>query len=584
MAGSFPSLGGACGSLLQGQSPRWGRGAGRLGLAVLILGAAARPAAWTAEPADPAAAASDSLPPLGSFHRAVQTDSPEAQRAFDQGLALLYGFNHDESIRAFERATQHDPECAAAWWGIALASCPHINQTEVPPEQIARGAAALARAQQYAARAKPVQQALIAALSQRYADPMPADRAPLDRAYAEAMRSVWADHRDDVDVGVLFAESLMNLRPWDLWSPEGEPRPETPEIIATLEAVLDRDPWHPQALHLYIHAVEASPQPDRAVSEADRLRRRMPGLGHLVHMPSHIDVRVGNWAAAVATNEQAVAADSRYLQGASQPPQFYRVYMAHNHHLLAFAAMMRGQSSLATSAIEAMASQFPAEFAEQNPDRVDGYLSMPWEVWTRFGKWDTILAAPEPPRYLPISRAMRHAARGLAHAAQNRVPEAQAEQAAFLAARKRVPPTFRVGNSPASWVLDVAEHLLAGEVLYRSGKAEEAFDELRQAVTAEDRLVYDEPPDWIQPVRHALGATLLDAGRAAEAEQVYQADLLRHPHNGWSLLGLSESLKALGRADEARLAREAFQRAWRDADVEIGTSCFCQEAQQASAR
>jgi tetratricopeptide (TPR) repeat protein len=389
------------------------------------------------------------------------------------------------------------------------------------------------------------------------------------------MRKVWKANPTDADVGALFAEAMMDLRPWDLWLPDGTPQPGTEEIVATLEAVLTQAPNHPLGLHLYIHAVEASPHPEKAVAPANRLRGLQPGLGHMVHMPSHIDVRLGRWAEAIEGNRQAIEADRRYRERVPQQ-YFYRVYMAHNHHMLAFAAMMRGQSKLAIGELDEMVRGIPPAWLKENAAAADGFAAMPLEALVRFGRWDEVLAAPEPADYLPLSRAFRHAARGVALAAKGDIARAQAEQQAFRDARKNVPENVVFGNNKAADLLEVAEHLLAGEILWRMGRNDAAFAELRQAVKLEDQLRYSEPPDWILPVRHALGATLLAAGKAAEAEQVYRDDLLKLPNNGWSLYGLAESLKAQGKLAEAEPFAARFREVWKDADVQISSSCFCQ--------
>ena len=512
---------------------------------------------------------------LGNFGRKVTTESFEAQRYFKQGLCLLYAFNHDEAIRSFRKAADCDPKCAMAWWGVAIAHGPHINNPVVPPEQAKAAWQALATAREVAAGASETEQELIAALAHRYADPQPDDRKPLDEAYARAMREVWQRHPDDADIGALFAESLMDLRPWDLWTAEGVAQPGTDEVVRTLEAALTQVPEHPLALHLYIHAVEASPQPQKAIAPAKRLLTLQPGLGHLVHMPSHIDVRTGRWAEAIASNTLAIEADQAYRK--QSPKQgFYRIYMAHNHHMLAYAAMMRGQSGLAVRAIQEMTEAMPADWVHDNALFADGFLAMPLEVLIRFGRWDDVLAASEGPEYLPFTRAMRHCARGIAYAAKLDVAKARAEQKAFLAARALVPKEGIVGNNTAADVLLVAECLLAGEIDVRDGKVDEGIEQLREAVRREDRLRYSEPPDWIHPVRHALGATLLTAGRAAEAEAVYREDLRKMPNNGWALFGLARSLELQGKADEAGAVRKRFAECWKDADVEITSSCFCQ--------
>ncbi len=512
---------------------------------------------------------------LGSRGRAVTTDSPEAQRYFNQGLSFLYAFNHDEAIRSFQRAAALDPECAMAWWGIAIANGPHINNPVVPPERAKAAWEALGKAREAAAGGTETEKALIEALAARYSAEQPEDRKPLDEAYAAAMRKVWQARPTDADVGALFAEAMMDLRPWDLWLPTGEPQPGTEEIVQTLQAVLTQDPSHPLGLHLYIHAVEASPHPERAVAPADRLRDLQPGLGHLVHMPSHIDVRTGNWAKAIEANAKAIEADRRYRE--QSPNQgFYRIYMAHNRHMLAFAAMMRGQSHLATESIAAMVREMPAEWVKENAIIADGFQAMPLEVLVRFGRWDEVLAAPEPPEYLPVSRALRHAARGIALAAKHDPEAARQELSAFMAARKLVPEEAIVGNNKAHSVLDVAGHLLAGEILIRAGEADAGIAELRKAIECEDALKYSEPPDWIHPVRHALGANLLALGRPVDAEKVYRESLDRLPNDGWSLYGLARSLRLQGKAADAETYEQRFAKAWRDADVKITSSCFCQ--------
>lgn len=512
---------------------------------------------------------------LGDFGRNVTTSSPEAQKYFNQGLCFLYAFNHDEAIRSFQQAATLDPACAMAWWGVSLANGPHINNPLVPPPRAKAAWDALGMAKNTAGNATELERELIAALERRYSDPQPDDRLPLDEAYAAAMREVYQRYPNDADIGALFAEAMMDLRPWDLWTPEGQPQPGTEEICATLESVLAKSPKHPLALHLYIHAVEASPNPDKASDPADRLRDLQPGLGHLVHMPSHIDVRLGRWAQSIDANQKAVVGDRRYRE---QSPQqgFYHVYMAHNHHMLAYSAMMCGQSKLAIDAINEMAQGIPVDWLKENAAMADGFAAMPLEVLVRFGRWNEVLAAPEPPDYLPLSRALRHCARGIAYAAQRNIDQAKQEQTAFLAACKAVPEGAGFGNNTAENILAVATHLLAGEILYPEGKVDQALAELREASRREDQLRYSEPPDWIHPVRHALGATLLKENRAAEAEAVYREDLRRQPNNGWSLYGLARSLRLQNKTHEADRIESQFATIWKDADIKISSSCYCQ--------
>jgi tetratricopeptide (TPR) repeat protein len=369
---------------------------------------------------------------------------------------------------------------------------------------------------------------------------------------------------------------MMNLRPWDLWTTDGKPQPGTEEIVATLEAVHKLNPDHPLGLHLYIHAVEASLEPGRADAYSDRLRQLQPALGHMVHMPSHIDIRRGRWQAAVEANERATLADAKYAK--TVPEQnFYRLYMAHNYHMLAFAAMMQGQSKKALDAVRAMAAGVPAEWVAKpgNAAIVDGYLAAPLEVMKRFGQWDEILKEPEPPELFPIARAFRHELRATAYAAKGQIAEAREEQRLFREAAKKVPQDATFSNNKAADLFAVAEDFLEGEIKLREGKLAESTELLKAAVAKEDKLRYAEPPDWAIPVRHALGAVLLKMDKPAEAEAVYREDLRRWPDNGWSLHGLAASLEAQGKKDEAAAAKAKFETVWKRADVKPPSSCFC---------
>lgn len=514
---------------------------------------------------------------LGNNGRKITTSSPEAQRYFDQGLSFLFAFNHDEAIRSFRRAAELDPHAAMAWWGIAIANGPHINNPVVSPESARAAWDALQRAQKEAAAASPTERELIAALATRYADPSPADRTALDRAYADAMRGVWQRHPGDADVGALFAESMMDLRPWNQWSAEGKPEPGTEEVLATLDSVMKLRADHPLALHLYIHATEASRDPGRADAAADRLRDLQPGLGHLVHMPSHTDVRRGRWREAVTANTKAIRADERY-RAVSPRQKFYGLYMAHNHHMLAFAAMMIGRRTEATRAIDTMAGAIPPQWAKEFAPIADGYIAMPLEVRVRFGAWDEVLAAPEPDPIFPFARAMRHYARGVALLAKGDTTAARAEQASFTTARAAVPAEAFFGNNNARDLLAVADRVLEGEISYREGKRDAAFAALREAVAREEKLKYDEPPSWILPARHTLGAALLDAGQAREAEKVFRADLVHLPNNGWGLFGLAKSLRMQNKDAQAEKTEAAFQTAWAGADFDIRSPCACLQA------
>jgi tetratricopeptide (TPR) repeat protein len=515
---------------------------------------------------------------LGSYSRKVTTDSAEAQRYFDQGLGFLHGFNHRAAIRAFQQAAELDPECAMAHWGVALACGPHINSMAVPPSAAELAWKELELAEKNAGNTSPVERALIDALAKRYANPQPEDRSGLDRAYADAMREVWKKYPEDPDVGALFAEAMMNLRPWDQWTPEGKPQPGTDEIIATLDAALELNPDHPLANHLYIHAVEASPNPERAMTAADRLRNLQPGLAHNVHMPSHIDIRTGQWLKAVDTNAKAVDADARYRKVFGPPKGFLNVYIAHNRHMLAFAAMMTGQRDLAIKHIRAMVAEMPADFLKENALQAEGNVAMPLEVMVRFGLWDEILAEPE--NYTDkmwFTRAFHHAARAIAYAAKGDTVNARKAQSVFLQRAKLVPKEDFVSNNSCEALLAVAMPMVEGEILIAEGKIDSGIEQLRAAIEKEDALKYDEPPGWMIPVRHSLGAVLMKQQRFAEAEQVYRDDLKRVPENGWSLFGLVESLrKQKKNADEVAQTQAKFKKIWAKADLTITTSCLCQ--------
>lgn len=515
---------------------------------------------------------------LGQYSRRITTASSKEQLYFNQGLGFYHGFNHGAAIRAFQEAARIDPKCAMAHWGIALASGPHINFPMVPPPAAEAAWKELQLAQQNADKASPVEKALIEALSHRYANPQPEDRKPLDEAYAAAMREVWKQFPDDPDVGALFAEAMMDLRPWDQWTKEGEPNPGTEEILAALDAVLKLNPNHPFANHLYIHAVEASRNPERADAAADRLRNLQPGLAHNVHMPSHIDIRRGRWQQAIETNEKAIGADQRYRKIVGPPTGLLPVYAAHNRHMLAYGALMTGQREVAMKHARAMVAELPAKFVKESPGFADGFFAVPLEVLVRFGRWDEILAEPDKyPKDMPFVRAFHHAARATAYAAKGDTANARKEQTLFVEGAKLVPPATQLGNNSASAVISLATHMLEGEILVAEKNLDAGIAELQTAMKEQDALKYDEPPAWMIPIRHSLGAVFMKAKRFAEAEQVYRDDLARLPDNGWSLFGLAESLREQKKNDDEVISiNTKFQKTWAKADVKITTSCLCQ--------
>ncbi len=509
------------------------------------------------------------------YQRKVTTNSREAQRFFDQGMQLLYGFNHDEAIRSFEEAAAIDPDCAMAYWGIAYANGININD---PAMSEVRNRQAYAAAQEALRRSNdetPVEKALIGAVAERYAYPPPKDRRSLDEAYASAMEKVWLEFTDDPDVGALYAESLMNLQPWSYWTKSGAPKGRILHAVYAIERVLKDHPYHPGANHFYIHAMEASPEPEKAVPAAERLDALVPGSGHLVHMPSHIYARVARYSDAADSNERAIKADEAYFAKAPEP-QFYRLYFIHNVHFLTFAAMMEGRYETAIGAARRIDAEVPEEFLRAFVFLADGLMPTSRHVLIRFGKWQEILDMERPREFQKLSIAMHHYARGIALSALGRASEAREEQRLFLSAAARVPGDWWVFQNKVHDILPIAEAMLEGEILYREGRHDEAFAALRKGVALEDRLVYDEPPGWMIPVRHALGALLMGAGRHAEAEKVYREDQINYPGNGWSLLGLERALRAQGKTEEAERVGARLKSTWARADVRPTSSCFCQ--------
>lgn len=512
---------------------------------------------------------------LGKHRRPVSTKSVVAQKAFDEGLVWTFSFNHGEAERAFRRAADADPDLAMAWWGVSLVNGPHINNPIVDEAHAKTAWEALAEARKRIATASEVEKALIEALGARYAMPQPADRAPLEAAYAAAMAKVAARFPKDADVATLHAEALMDTRPWDQWTKDGQPQPGTTEVLAALERARSLAPNHPGALHLTIHALEASPRPERAKEAADRLRNLVPDAGHMVHMPSHVDVRLGRCTEAAAANERAIAADARYA-ARREDPGFWAIYMAHNAHFLGYAGMMEGRSAVALAKTKDVVGMFPEAALKESAAFLDAFQTVHVEALKRFGKWEEILKEPEPVAFLPVARAYRLFARGVASGALGRVADAESENASFLEALKAVPKegTFW-GSNAATDVLAVGVPYLAGEIAFRKGDVDAAVAKLREAVALEGALKYDEPPGWTTPVRHALGAVLLTAKRAAEAEAVYREDLTVYPENGWALEGLTDALEAQGRKADAAAVRKRFEKAWARADMKAESSCLC---------
>jgi tetratricopeptide (TPR) repeat protein len=522
-------------------------------------------------PAEEAVPLADAVPlygDLGDYHYEVTTSEPQAQRYFDQGLRLYYAFNHAEAIRAFREAQRLDPQCAMCWWGEGLSWGPNINL----PMDSASGVAAYAATQRATAErehASERERALIDALATRYEPVPPADRARLDQAYSDAMADVDRRYPTDPQVSTLYAESLLDLRPWDYWNEAGEPNPGIAAALSHLEAVIAEDPRHPGACHFYIHAVEEL-YPERAVPCAERLAALMPGAGHLVHMPGHIYIRVGRYLDAVEANQHAVHADETYIQDQHPGMGMYTAgYYPHNYDFMAFAAMMIGRSDLAISSAENVTRLLPEElFGAPGMDFLQHWSVRPLQMRIRFGRWDEILATPSPRDDFPHATAMWHYARGRALAATGDIEGAQRE----LAALREIESSAALGQLKLEYnqstdLLAIGDRVLTGWIAAGSGQWDEAVSSMRDAVAHESALLYGEPPEWSIPPRQDLGAVLLAAGRPAEAEQAFRDDLAHFPENGWSLRGLTLALRAQGKTAEAERMDAEFQRVWATADV-----------------
>jgi tetratricopeptide (TPR) repeat protein len=510
---------------------------------------------------------------LGSFHFPVTTRVPLAQRYFDQGFILTYGFNHPEAVRSFREAQRLDPACAMCFWGEAYALGPNINKPMDDADVPAAWTATQAAERAAAANASPRERALIDALAKRYGPEAVKDRAPLDRAYADAMREVARRFPDDLDVQTLWVESVMDTMPWSYYEADGTPKPETAEAIAVVESVIAKQPDHPGALHFYIHLVEASDTAARAEAAADRLGHLVPGAGHLVHMPAHIYLRVGRYHDASTANEKAAAADETYITQCRVQGYYPATYYPHNIHFLWASAAFEGRSAVSIEAARRLVANLTPEMVDELP-LAEEFLPIPLVGLARFGRWDEILAAAPPPEKRRYLTAMWRYARGTALAAKGDVAGADGELRHVRAIRDELAPKKIMfwSNSRPDQLLDIAAHDLEGRIAGARGRWAAAVAPLRKAVALQDALPYTEPPPWYFPERDALGHALLRAGRPAEAEAVYREQLRRTPRNGWSLHGLVASLRAQGRdASEVEAERAA---AWQLADVELPASVF----------
>ncbi len=511
---------------------------------------------------------------MGDYHRVITTSDPGAQRYFNQGMVLAFGFNHAEAIRSFRAAQKLDDQCAMCYWGEALATGPNINVTSkgkaiMSPEERVAAYAAVQRAVELKENATQIERDLIDALSVRYNGDPETERDPLDRAYAQALRQVVADYPDDDDAAAMFAEALMNTMPWNYWAEDGQPRPETVEVIDALESILERSPRHPLAPHLYIHAVEASSNPGRAEAAADGLAHLVPGSGHLVHMPAHIYWRVGRYHDASEANVRAAAVDEEYIAQCNAQGFYPALYYPHNIHFLWAASSMEGRSAVAIEAARKVAENVRLEQIEQFPT-VEFFKTIPILALTQFGRWDAILQEPEPPENLDYSNAIWHYARGTALIKKGDIEGALAQRAALVRLKDSIQVSFLdSADYPASVLLQIADDLLMGDVALARGELDAATEHFRLAVTAQDGLPYMEPPFWYYPTRQSLGMSLLKEGRYADAEAVYRKDLEGYPRNGWSMFGLIESLEAQDKVDEAETVRQVFNQVWSQADVEL---------------
>jgi tetratricopeptide (TPR) repeat protein len=510
---------------------------------------------------------------LGTLHMTITTRSPIAQRYFDQGLRLTYGFNHAEAINSFAEGTRQDSTCAMCWWGIAYALGPNIN-LPMDTAAVRPAWAALQQALKYSAKVTPRERAYIQALSRRYTGDPTAPRPPLDSAYAKAMGEVSKRYPADDDAGTLYAEALMDLRPWRYWTNAGRPQaPSTLTQLAVLQRVVERNPRHPGACHFYIHAIEASTQAVKALPCANRLASLVPGAGHLVHMPSHIYLRLGMWEEAVDHNQTAVAVDEKFIQD-RHPTGVYPIgYYPHNWHMMLSALQQLGRGKEAVAAGRKIAEIVPVDVMRRIPP-LEAYGPVAVLALARFSRWDEILKEPAPPADMRYSGGIWHYARGLAYAETRRLDSAKSEGMMLGTIIDSVSPEDPMGQNSKRAVLQIAAKHLAGVIAAREGRTDEAIRALKQGIALEDELTYDEPPDWPLPLRQPLGEVLLAAGRPKEAEAAYRQDLTRYPNNGWSLHGLAVALRAEGRTAEAGAAEAQFHKIWSRADAALPAASF----------
>jgi tetratricopeptide (TPR) repeat protein len=506
---------------------------------------------------------------LGDLHHAVSTGNQEAQQFFDQGLRLVYAFNHDEAARSFQHAAELDPAMAMAYWGISEAVGPNYNDPGNEPRR-KQAYEAIQKAKQLSANGPAHERAYIEALAQRYSNDSHADLRQLAVNYANAMREVAKKYPDDLDASVIFAESLMNLHPWGLWKADGSPEENTPEIVSVLESVLRRDPNHLGAVHYYIHAVEASQNPDRALSEANRLAGLAPAAGHIVHMPAHVYIRTGYYEEAIQTNEKAATVDRAYLQASGAQGIYPMMYYSHNLHFIVISAGMTGQYEEAKKSADLLADNVRPHVKEVPP--LEAFLAIPIAVQVRFHRWATILQMPQPDASMKTVTSFWHFARGLAFANTGKLQEAEREHKTLAEIEVATPADAIFSmpfNNKSRSILRIADDVLAARIACAKKDNAGEVRLLQDAVATQDALKYGEPPDWFYPVRESLGAALLEGGQAQAAEKVFRADLEHNPRNPRSLFGLQTALKAQGRAYDADMVQRQFQEAWKHADMKL---------------
>ena len=500
---------------------------------------------------------------LGSLHHPVSTKNAQAQQFFDQGLRLIYAFNHDEAARSFQRAAELDPRLAMAYWGIAEAVGPNYNDP-ASDDRFKAAHEAIQKAMDLTAGEAPNEAAYIAAMARRFPEDSKADRRQAAEQYRDAMREVVKRYPDDLDAATLFAESAMNLHPWGLWHLDGTPEEGTEEIVATLESVLKRDPDHLGATHYYIHAVEASRSPQRAVAAANKLAAMAPSAGHLVHMPGHVYIRTGDYEAAVETNQQAAAVDRAYIKATGVEGIYPMMYYSHNLHFIAMCAAMNGNYPEAKKNANLLAEHVGPGVREMPP--LEGFMTIPMAVDVRFHKWEAILATKQPDPEMKTMTVFWHFARGMALAGKSKASEAQAEYKLVADAEAATPEDAIFAspfNNKTKDIMRIAENVLGAKIAMANQDSDGAINRLQKAVAVQDTLKYGEPPDWFFPVRESLGAALLMKGDVAEAEKVFRDDLDRNPRNPRSLFGLQQTLKKQGRDYDAGFIENQFNASWK---------------------